>query len=659
MLSFSLTVNDGSLSSVASTVDVTVNPPVVIVGGADITASASIIAFITAPTGGGSRNLEVIRDGVTPAVGSTNYALQYDTYNGGGARPEDWIGYSYTTNYSFNKLVFQEGGNFSDGGAFTTLQVQVRQGTTWVNVPNVTVVPAYSGANGVSFETFTFGFPGIVGNGIRIDGAPAGSAHFISVGELRVFGDVVTGANSAPTANAGAAQTVASAALVTLDGSASSDPEGSALTYIWTQTAGPAVALSSTTAQKPTFTAPTVGAATALTFSLVVSDGSLSSAAATVTITVNPPVVVNTPPTARAGAAQSVASAALVTLDGSASSDPEGSALTYIWTQTAGPAVALSSTTDQNPTYTAPTVAVTTTLSFSLVVSDGSLSSAAATVTITANPPVVVNMPPTARAGAAQSVASAALVILDGSASSDPEGSALTYIWTQTAGPAVALSSTTAQKPTFTAPTVGAATALTFSLVVSDGSLSSAATTVTITVNAQVVVNTAPTANAGVAQLVASAAPVTLDGSASSDPEGSALTYIWTQTAGPAVTLSSTTAQKPTFIAPTVAATTTLSFSLVVSDGSLSSAAATVTITVNAQVVVNTAPTANAGVAQLVASAAPPSLSTAARRAIRRSSALHLHLDADRRPRRRTVQHHRAEADLHRADRRRDNHALV
>ncbi len=267
-----------------------VNAPVV--GGSDITASASIIAFITAPTGGGSKNLEVIRDGVTPAVGSTDYTLQYDTYNGGGARPEDWIGYSFATNKSFNKLVFQEGGNFSDGGAFTTLQVQVRQGTTWVSVPNVTLTPAYPGANGISFETLTFSFPDIVGNGIRIDGNPAGSAHFISVAELRVFGNAVTGVNSAPTANAGAAQEVPSAtAPVTLDGSASSDPDGDTLSYIWTQTGGPPVALSSSTAQKPTFTAPTVAATTALSFSLVVSDGSLSSSAVTVSITVDPPVV--------------------------------------------------------------------------------------------------------------------------------------------------------------------------------------------------------------------------------------------------------------------------------------------------------------------------------------------------------------------------------
>ena len=257
----------------------------------DFTTSGTIVALITNPIGGGSRNIELIRDGVTPTVGSSDSALQYDTYDGGSARAEDWIGYTFTANKSFSKLVFQEGMNFYDGGAFATLQIQVRQGTTWVNVPNVTVTPAYAGANGINFETFTFNFPDIVGNGIRIDGNPAGSAHFVSVAELRVFGTSVTSANTAPNASAGTAQSVASGALVSLDGSASSDPEGDSLSYSWTQTAGPAVTLSSATAQKPTFTAPTVSASTALTFSLVVSDGSLSSSAATVTITIAPPIV--------------------------------------------------------------------------------------------------------------------------------------------------------------------------------------------------------------------------------------------------------------------------------------------------------------------------------------------------------------------------------
>ena len=91
-------------------------------------------------------------------------------------------------------------------------------------------------------------------------------------------------ANRAPTAVAGPAQTVATKAAVTLEGSASSDPDGDPLSYAWTQTAGPTVTLSSASAAKPSFSAP--ASATSLTFQLVVSDGKLSSSPASVTITV-------------------------------------------------------------------------------------------------------------------------------------------------------------------------------------------------------------------------------------------------------------------------------------------------------------------------------------------------------------------------------------
>ena len=77
--------------------------------------------------------------------------------------------------------------------------------------------------------------------------------------------------NSPPIAVVGAAQTVAKRSLVTLDGSGSHDPDGNSITYSWTQTAGPSVVLSSTTAVKPQFTAPGVSAS--LSFSLTVNDG--------------------------------------------------------------------------------------------------------------------------------------------------------------------------------------------------------------------------------------------------------------------------------------------------------------------------------------------------------------------------------------------------
>jgi uncharacterized repeat protein (TIGR01451 family) len=76
--------------------------------------------------------------------------------------------------------------------------------------------------------------------------------------------------NVAPVANAGLDQSTGLSQTVTLDGSGSSDDNGDALTYGWTQTGGPPVALSSATAISPTFTAPSADAV--LTFTLALTD---------------------------------------------------------------------------------------------------------------------------------------------------------------------------------------------------------------------------------------------------------------------------------------------------------------------------------------------------------------------------------------------------
>lgn len=97
-------------------------------------------------------------------------------------------------------------------------------------------------------------------------------------------GDAASKPNGAPTANAGPDQTKNAGELVTLSGTSSSDPDGNALTYSWSQISGPSATLSSATAVQPTFTP---GASGVYVFQLVVNDGIVNSAADQVTITVN------------------------------------------------------------------------------------------------------------------------------------------------------------------------------------------------------------------------------------------------------------------------------------------------------------------------------------------------------------------------------------
>lgn len=93
--------------------------------------------------------------------------------------------------------------------------------------------------------------------------------------------------------------------------------------------------------------------------------------------------------------------------------------------------------------------------------------------------------------------------------------------------------------------------------------------------------NRAPTANAGTSVTVVELTVVALNGSGS-DPDGNPLTYAWTQTAGPAVSLANANAAQASFTAPDVAAGTPqlLTFRLTVTDPAGLSGSSTVNITV-------------------------------------------------------------------------------
>jgi len=185
--------------------------------------------------------------------------------------------------------------------------------------------------------------------------------------------------NNAPVANAGPdLGSIISGTVITLNGSASTDPNGDPLTYSWTlltKPAGSAAVLANPTSVTPTFTVDLAGDYTA---QLIVNDGTVDSAPDSVIITSS-----NVAPVANAGPDQGgIALGSLVTLDGSASSDANGDPLTYSWSLTAKPAgsaAVLSSLTSVSPTFI---VDLAGTYVVQLIVNDGTVSSAPNTVNI-------------------------------------------------------------------------------------------------------------------------------------------------------------------------------------------------------------------------------------------------------------------------------------
>ncbi len=229
----------------------------------------------------------------------------------------------------------------------------------------------------------------------------------------------VPGVNQAPLANAGIDQTITSDALgnasVTLNGSASTDLDGSIASYAWTIGATPLANVNPATVS--------LGIGTHV-ITLRVTDNQGATATDTVTITIQG--IANQPPQAFAGIDQAVTAApsgfATVSLSAIGSTDSDGMITNYSW--------------DNRGILVGTTETVSATLPIGtheivLTVRDNRNGTSNDTVIIVVT--AAVNQAPIANAGGDQTLVAAtnglAPITLNGTASTDSDGTITSYRW--------------------------------------------------------------------------------------------------------------------------------------------------------------------------------------------------------------------------------------
>ncbi len=378
-----------------------------------------------------------------------------------------------------------------------------------------------------------------------------------------------------PLAITGTSQSVAPSASVDLDGTGSVDRRGSGLRYVWRVLDG-GVELTGARSATPTFVAP--GTPTVIRLGLTVDDGRATSLETVQIISVGGGGVV-----ADAGAEQVVPRMASVHLSGLGSIRP-GGVLDggLVWEQLSGETVTLAGDDTPYPSFTAPRDAAD--LLFRLTV-DG--VAATAHETWVRVRPDEDNVPPDART--AGSVApSGGAAALDASATSDPDGDPRTFRWAQIDGPATPIADV--RSPLTQAVDTAANDGFwRFAVQARDG-LAFGTPDVTRVIGPAYV--GAPIADAGVDRAVLSGAAAQLDGSRSLRTDGgNGLTYAWRQVSGAdwfdvaaEVDTFDPAAERPAFVvSPSIASLTptrTITFELVVNDGSFDSVADRTTVTI-------------------------------------------------------------------------------
>lgn len=403
--------------------------------------------------------------------------------------------------------------------------------------------------------------------------------------KARITIKVVGVTNQPPVANAGADRTIQHPSdNLRLNAGKSYDPDGMIIKYKWKmlsndgnyQIAWPD---SASTPLRHLETGKFV-------IELTVTDDLGLSAKDTINVTVLPKAVENTYPIADAGKDQTITLPKnSVMLDGSESHDPDGEVVSYSWKKISGPAQGSIKT--PNESITEVYNLNEGSYQFELTITDNEGASHKAIVNVKVNPKP--NTAPVANAGTDQQIRLPInKITLNGSGSSDSDGTISTYSWSKISGPSqFKIESPNAVKTDVSGLAEGI---YVFRLTVKDDKNASHTDDVKITVLEAI--NIAPVAHTGEnIEIRLPKNSIIADGSKSSDADGSISNYQWTKISGPAMFDILAPNNKKTEIKNLVAGTYV--FRLTVTDNK--GAKATADLQVKVLAALNQPPVANAG----------------------------------------------------------------
>jgi len=386
--------------------------------------------------------------------------------------------------------------------------------------------------------------------------------------------------NVAPTANAGADQTITLPTnSVVLVGSGN-DPDGTIATYNWTLFSGPAATLTGQTTA--TLTASNLVAGTYV-FRLTVTDNQSAIGFDNIIVTVQP-AAVNQSPLVDVGPDFSLTLPANSTPISATASDPDGSISTYLWTKISGPAATLGGSTTATLSVSGM---VAGNYQFRLTVTDNLGATASDDIIIIV---ASVNQSPVVVASNDETItlptSSTNLIAV----ASDPDGTIASYLWTNLSSPATPTMGGTATSSLAVSGLI--AGTYIFRILVTDNNGATAFDDVIVIV--QSATNISPTASAGVDKSITLPTSSNNFTGSGSDPDGTITNYTWTQINGVALTLANGNTSTLT-VSGAIAGTFT--FRLTVTDNNGATGSDDVVLTVNSAAV-NQAPAASAGTNQ-------------------------------------------------------------